>query len=165
MDYKNIHQILDKYWEGETSLEEEQTLRSYFNSDAVSDELKQFSPLFQYLNEEETSTLSEAFDQQLMEKLKMQPHRAKAINVRQWLSRAAAIALIIFAGFAIQHTLNNENDQQADIWEENETMTPEEAWIQTKAALELVSRKLNKGSKSAKKGMAKVKTVTKVIKQ
>ena len=42
MDYKYINQLLERYWTGETSLEEEQILRAFFSQANVPDELKQY---------------------------------------------------------------------------------------------------------------------------
>ena len=48
MDYKYINQLLDRYWQGETTLEEEQILRSFFSQLCVPEELAKFRPLFVY---------------------------------------------------------------------------------------------------------------------
>ncbi len=44
----NINNILAKYWEGQSSLEEEAQLRSYFLSNEVAEEHKEYVPLFQF---------------------------------------------------------------------------------------------------------------------
>ena len=44
--------LLNKYFEGETSAAEEQELRRFFASEDVPDELKIYKPLFVYINEE-----------------------------------------------------------------------------------------------------------------
>ena len=51
MDYKNINNLLEKYWEGESSLQEEETLKQYFNHGTVAPELEQYQSLFQYFKE------------------------------------------------------------------------------------------------------------------
>ncbi|GHT26784.1 hypothetical protein AGMMS4957_22210 [Bacteroidia bacterium] len=45
---KQIAALLDKYFEGLTSLEEEQTLRDYFQKDTIPEALKVYQPIFQY---------------------------------------------------------------------------------------------------------------------
>ena len=52
MDYKYINQLLDRYWQGETTLEEEQILRSFFSQLCVPEELAKFRPLFVYRAED-----------------------------------------------------------------------------------------------------------------
>jgi len=45
-------ELLNKYFEGETSSAEEQELRRFFTSEDVPDELKIYKPLFAYIDEE-----------------------------------------------------------------------------------------------------------------
>ena len=54
MDNSNeyIKALLDKYWEGDTSLEEELQLHLYFNQSKVDPALKTFQPLFDYFKNE-----------------------------------------------------------------------------------------------------------------
>jgi len=47
MDSK-IKELLERYWNCETTLEEEHELRSYFNTETVPDELKDTAALFRY---------------------------------------------------------------------------------------------------------------------
>jgi len=47
-----IKLLLDKYFEGNTTLREEQCLRDYFSSKTVDKELVGYAPLFQYLKTE-----------------------------------------------------------------------------------------------------------------
>ena len=87
MDYKNIHQLLDKYWEGETSLDEEKTLKAYFNQEEVATDLQQFAPLFQYLNVAEEPALSDRFDQELMSKLEEKRIAIRNPRIIHWIMR------------------------------------------------------------------------------
>jgi len=48
----NIDNLLRKYFDGETSSEEERQLRSYFSSAEVPDHLTVYKPLFAYFDEE-----------------------------------------------------------------------------------------------------------------
>lgn len=45
---ENIDKILEKYFEGETSLQEEETLRKYFTSGNIAEKHKVYGPLFGY---------------------------------------------------------------------------------------------------------------------
>ena len=51
MDSKRINELLSKYWNCETSLEEEAELREHFKTGNIPDELKETAPLFQYFEE------------------------------------------------------------------------------------------------------------------
>ena len=48
----NIEELLNKYFEGETSCEEERELRHFFTQGIVPEHLKEYSPLFAFLEKE-----------------------------------------------------------------------------------------------------------------
>lgn len=58
--------LLEKYFEGETSLEAQ--LRAYFNGGAVDDELRVYQPLFQHVNKEQEQSLPEDFNERVFPK-------------------------------------------------------------------------------------------------
>ena len=62
MDYNNIANLIDQYFVGETSLQEEQLLKDYFSQDNIDPKLAHFKPLFDYLEEEASIALDEQFD-------------------------------------------------------------------------------------------------------
>ncbi|MFT5802680.1 MAG: hypothetical protein ACI956_002501, partial [Nonlabens sp.] len=45
MDY-NVKSLLEKYWKGESTLEEEEELRDYFKQETIAAELEQYRSLF-----------------------------------------------------------------------------------------------------------------------
>lgn len=47
-----IGELLESYFNGETTLEQEKTLRKYFSSSYVDNEFKQYAPLFNYFSQE-----------------------------------------------------------------------------------------------------------------
>ena len=47
----NIEELLNKYFEGETSCEEERELRHFFTQGIVPEHLKEYSPLFAFLEQ------------------------------------------------------------------------------------------------------------------
>ncbi len=51
-DYNDIHALLDRYWDGEATLEEERALKDYFASGNVDPRLAPEAPFFQALLEE-----------------------------------------------------------------------------------------------------------------
>ncbi|MEZ4918048.1 MAG: hypothetical protein R2792_02990 [Saprospiraceae bacterium] len=83
---KNIHQIdaiLDKYWEGESSLEEERVLQSYFRSGNVAAHHLPFAPMFQAFREDQ--------------ELEMAPPRIAPMRNYRLYAAAAAVLLLICA--------------------------------------------------------------------
>ena len=49
---EQLHRLIDLYFEGLTSLEEEQRLRDYFTSSDVDPDFRLYQPMFQYFEEE-----------------------------------------------------------------------------------------------------------------
>jgi hypothetical protein len=114
MDYKYIEQLLDRYWRCETTLEEEQILRAFFQQEEIPAQLKQYQPLFSYeAVEKQVDVLGDDFDKKVLDIIgEEQP--AKVITLRQRLMplfRAAAIvAIFLTLGNAIQVSLNDDSN-------------------------------------------------------
>ena len=60
MDYKYIEQLLERYWQCETTLQEEAILHSFFSQEDVPAELQQYTALFATQQPEEA--LGDDFD-------------------------------------------------------------------------------------------------------
>ena len=61
MEFNKIRELLDRYWEGESSLEDEAQLRSFFstNRQDLPADLKEAQPLFGYFAAEAAIELPE----------------------------------------------------------------------------------------------------------
>lgn len=115
MDYKYINQLLERYWAGETSLEEEQILRSFFSQPNVPDELKQYRCLFIYeQTEPATDVLGDDFDEQLMSIIE-RPHpvKARVLTIGQRFAplfkAAAVVAIILTLSNAAQSSFRDDD--------------------------------------------------------
>lgn len=127
MEPYKIENLLEKYFEGLTSLEEEQLLSAYFSQANVAQHLQQYAPLFGFIKDAKNHHYSrEATPLQKKSSLK-------------WLSLAAT--LIILAGIGIFYTNQSSND--LGTFED-----PEIAFYETQKALSLVSTQINKGIQS-----------------
>ncbi len=163
MDYKKINQLLEKYWEGESTVQEEQQLKAYFNSDQVVKEHQEYAPLFQYFKSEKeqqlrTEVLEASFQQ--LEKDSQKPV-AKTRQLYTYFSRAAAVLLLLAASFQVYQYQSVVEQKRAVYVEIDDT---EEAYLKAKEALLLVSKKLNKGKRKANNNIKKVEKVTDIIK-
>lgn len=152
MDCNTIKKILDKYWEGETSVEEEAMLRTYFNGNNVAKELKRFQPLFIYYKEQKEKTSTQSFESLTKQRI---VHRL----LPNWLAIAASILMLISVGTFYQW---NQNNREERIMAVDETMKdtykdPKVAYQEAKAALLLISKGLNKGMEKTKEGVKKAK--------
>ncbi|WP_033147554.1 hypothetical protein [Prevotella sp. P6B1] len=104
MDYKYIEQLLERYWQCETTLQEESILRTFFSQDDVPACLQQYKALFTLQQEKET--LDDDFDTRILEKVGIEQPKAKIITFTSRLMplfrAAAVVAIILTLGNAAQ---------------------------------------------------------------
>jgi len=133
MALNRIEILIDKYFEGETSIAEENELKVYFSSTDVAQHLKQYQTIFGYF--------SKAKEQQFTQEI---PLQTKKRNVVLWLSIAASVVVLLGVGTMMY--FNNDKEEQfvACSPEDN----PELVLQQTEKALALVSEHLNTGIES-----------------
>lgn len=66
MDYKYIEQLIERYFQCETSLQEEQILRAFFAQNDVPEALGEYAPMFRGFEVEAELGLDESFDQKML---------------------------------------------------------------------------------------------------
>jgi hypothetical protein len=129
MEFNKMEALLEKYFEGETSIAEENELKNYFSSSNVAPHLEQYNPLFGYF--------AEAKKENFEKDLPLVPKKKKAV----WLSIAASIAVLVGAGTYVYFNTN-------EVKENNELGTyenPKEALEATQKALAMLSNNVNAG--------------------
>ena len=108
MDYKYIEQLLERYWQCETTLEEEQILRTFFSQENVPACLLPYKDLFTYEQSDvEENVLGDEFDKMMLEMTgEAAPVKARTISMVQRLKplfkAAAIVAIILTLGNASQ---------------------------------------------------------------
>ena len=118
MDYKYIEQLLERYWQGETTLQEEAILRAFFSQDDVPASLMKYKSLFDCGLQEET--LGDDFDARILDSIGEDEKEPKA-KVVSWSSRlmplfkaAAIVAILLTIGNAAQAPWNYGWDNPQD---------------------------------------------------
>jgi hypothetical protein len=155
MEDHKIRALLDKYWEGETSLEEEQNLRSYFSSSQVADEFLPFSPLFNYYQEAQHVKMSGEIKSPDLPQVP-----GKTISLRWLINVAASIAIFIVMFFVNKHSKSPAIDQYAY---EDTFQDPQQAYDEVKRALLFVSSKMNKGVNTAAYSLEKMQPLGEIL--
>ena len=111
MDYKYIEQLMERYWNAETSLEEESILRSFFSQENIPAEMEQWRRLFVAGGEE--PKLSDDFDNRILTMIgeENQHVQAQEVKLTQRLmplfKAAAVVAIILTLGGALQAPWDN----------------------------------------------------------
>ena len=115
MDYKYIEQLLERYWQCETTLQEEDILRSFFSQPDIPEELQKFQPLFASEQEE---PLGDNFDVRILEMIGEEKPKAKIVTLTSRLmplfKAAAIVAIILTLGNAAQAPWNYGWDNPKD---------------------------------------------------
>ena len=128
MEYSKIKDLLDLYFKGNTTLDQEKSLRTYFNSEDVDVRLKPYTVLF--------NTFDKAA-QDVFEGSLLIPEKTR-FNQKWWLNIAAVmISIIGVAGF--MYSSNNKAIQ------EREALA---ALKQSKDAMYLMASQFNKATQT-----------------
>lgn len=132
MELNKIENILEKYFQGETTIAEENELKEYFSSPDVAQHLEQYKPMFGYF--------SQVKEQKSTQEI---PLQTKKRNVA-WLSIAASFVILL--GIGTYFFVSEKNETSVVAQSELGTYdNPEEALAATQKALALLSNNVNVG--------------------
>lgn len=115
MDYKYIEQLLDRYWAAETTVEEEQILRTFFRQADMPASLARYKDLFAYEQDQSLEGLGDDFDQKVLSQIEDKPVVVQARRIsltrslRPLFQAAASVAIIVLVGIGAQHSFNKAN--------------------------------------------------------
>lgn len=114
MDYKNVEQLLERYWQCETSLEEESQLRAFFSQEEVPAHLLRYRDLFVYQQAQQEVGLGADFDARILAKVEVPVVKARNMTLvgrfMPLFKAAAVIVLILSLGNVAQHSYLAEDD-------------------------------------------------------
>lgn len=137
MDYKYIEQLLARYWECDTTPQEESILKAFFAQKHVPAHLARYKDLFVYEQEQAQIHLGERFDEKVLAAIDKdyKPADTAAINnkvvkvqhitlarrLRPLYRAAASVAIITLLGTATQHWFTKGADNNAATgWDYNQ---------------------------------------------
>lgn len=113
MDYKYIEQLLERYWNCETTIEEEQILKAFFRQDDVPSNLIQYKPLFLYQEVQKSSSLDEEFDKKILSLIEKPAVKAQKLTLYRRFAplfkAAAMIVVISTVGMVMKSSLDKDN--------------------------------------------------------
>ena len=124
MELAKIENLLEKYFEAKTTIQEEAVLKEYFSQNDVAAHLIEHKEIFNFFSDSSLETSNRTIE--------LTRKNERIIPIK-WLSIAAM--LVFFIGVY-------------SIYQQNETEKDEAklAYMETQRALDLISNSLNKGS-------------------
>jgi hypothetical protein len=137
MESQRIQILLQKYFEAETTLDEENELITYFSSDMVDETLKMYVPMFSGMKElsvEEDAQLGD----DLMNFILESEHKEKLHYRWMWqiVTGIAASVILVMLAVNFYSSQNQWKDTFSD---------PKQAYAEATKTLNYVSEKYNKG--------------------
>jgi uncharacterized linocin/CFP29 family protein len=129
MESNRIENLLEKYFDGETSITEENELKKYFSSSNVAPNLEQYKPLFVFFIENKKETLTK---------------KVNLISTKRnttWLSIAASIVILLGVSSYMYFNVNEvKENKELGTYDD-----PKEALEATQKALAMLSNHVNTG--------------------
>ena len=137
MESQKIHILLQKYFDAETTIDEENELITYFTSNDVDESLKMYVPMFSGLKElsvDEEANLSD----DLMNYILESEHKEKLRYRWMWqvVTGVAAAVILVLLAVNFYDSKNTYKDTFSD---------PQQAYAEACKTLEFVSGKYNSG--------------------
>jgi hypothetical protein len=150
MDYKHIESLLERYWQCETSLDEERQLRDFFHGEDVPAHLLPYKELFVYQTLQ--PKLGDDFDSKIMAAIESQVVvKARRISLRQRFAplykAAAVVAILLLSGNVVKNVMLSDAGMEYDYDSYVDTYDdPEVAYKEVSSALMMVSESINKSN-------------------
>lgn len=108
MDFKYIEQLLERYWQCETSVEEEAQLRAFFTKGDVPGHLLRYKDLFIYQQLQQEEHLNEDFDARVLARIEAPVVKARRMTLTArfipLFKAAAVVAVVLSLGNVMQHS-------------------------------------------------------------
>lgn len=146
MDSNKIQELLEKYWNCETSLEEEQHLREYFRGREIPEQFKETAALFRYFDNHKSKTLTDAgFDASVRKKIGTPDGKLRRLFYNS-MRIAAGIAVLVLATFFVRNEIRKSTPEKVvDTYDD-----PKLALEETKKALLMISKTFGTAKDKAK---------------
>ena len=119
----DIHKLLNKYFEGETTSEEEKSLRNYFSQENTSEDLLEIAPIFTFLEDEATALA--VLDEIRKEETTI-PRKNKQLRTIIW-TITTLVASFFIAILLLQHPGTTTQFVENQVWVNGKKITDSDA--------------------------------------
>lgn len=138
-----IEELLEKFYNGETTLNEEQLLKEYFEQETIPEQFSEVKEYFMFVQKEKEMTLDGLFDQKLFAAMNEAPSERNSRKV--WVYRLSGIAATVM----VLVWLGVEIFQPKQVY--GTVTDPALAFNETRNALNLIASELNISLKPAER--------------
>ena len=144
METSKIKELLQKYFEGQTTQQDEKLIESYFRNGNIDPELQEYKSFFDGLNELSGNERNPKLESEIMDFILESEHREKTKYRWLWqtVTGVAAAIIIVLGGFLFWQQQQKPQDTFKN---------PQEAYAYAEQTLQFVSEKYNKGFASLSK--------------
>lgn len=160
MDIVQIRTLLERYFEGQTTLQEEQALLDYFTAESPDPELHTYQQQFMMLHAtREQKPGNPDFETRLAGMIDDQQQiPSREVRLRLVYRMAAAATIAVLIGVSGLLVMYNRWHRAQDTYSD-----PQLAYVETRKALLYVSQKMNRGIKPLS-AVSKINAGTKPLK-
>lgn len=104
-----IEELIDKYFEGETTCKEEQEIRDFFLNDSIPEHLKEYQPMFAFFEEEKNhqNSMLELTKRESSTESKPKEYRINRKFIIQSIISIAAGLALLFTIIGLQQHFNS----------------------------------------------------------
>lgn len=142
MELYKVEVLLEKYFDGETSIAEEKQLQDYFSTQQVAPHLEKYTALFNHF----AVAKEQQFEQEIpVLQIQKDESRNQKRNL-SWISIAASVVVLMGIGTYVFYNSEPVNNSK-DLGTYDD---PEVAFKETQKALSLLSKNVNVGIESVK---------------
>ncbi len=149
-EYKDIENLIEKFYNGETSLEDEKQLHVFFQGESIPDHLKSYQDQF-LMSEVVSDMTSKLSDDDLFAKLDQQEaEEIKVVEMRSysfsWAYKVAAAVALVLVGFWVGNQINSDSNisqMQAQLEEMKNIMFAQMEGSSASGRLQAVNNSMN----------------------
>lgn len=142
MELYKVETVLEKYFEGETSIAEEKELQDYFATQQVAPHLEKYAALFNHF----AVAKEQQFEQEMpLFEIQKEEIRNKKRNLGLLSIAASVVVLMGIGTYVFYHSEPANNSKDLGTYDD-----PEVAFKETQKALSLLSKNVNVGIESVK---------------
>lgn len=149
----NIDELLERYWEGESSVDDENTLKAYFASNEVSPTHAMYSDLFGFFNDQAAIAYPSTNEPTVHRPVET---TVKNLSIKRYIYAIAAVFVLTICSVVVMKNMMPEHTPELKASLVREIEDPEEALEVTKQALAMLSSNFRKSTQKVKENMGEL---------